>query len=150
MTEKDVIGLVNLQSFVKTEKPPTHRSLSAEQVDEMAALLDKTVGSGPNAGPMPVMLHCAAAFWAGLQQDWSSLDAAERQAVRDYIQQMSAKPLSVPLYRRLFGISEAYARDLRSLEETEGARAGMDELRSNMSALGGLMGMWSTIEALGR
>ena len=102
MTERDVIALANIRHFARSEGAPRHEALSRQQIEEMIALLRATVGG--NSGNMPQFFGEAAAFWAGVQQEWPDLDAEQRQLVRAYADRMWRIQIPVELYGRLWGL----------------------------------------------
>lgn len=115
MTERDVVALANIRHFARSNGPPRHEELSGQQIDEMVALLRATVGG--NSGNMPQFFGEAAAFWAGVQQEWPELDAEQRQLVRAYADRMWRIQIPVELYGRLWGLdpqaaSSRYADDV--------------------------------------
>lgn len=113
MTEKDVIALANLGIFLQSNGSPKHQSFSPEEIDEAVVMLNRLVGSHADAQRMPILFIAAAEFWAGIQRDWPSLSATERQSVRDYIQYQSDKPMPVHLYSQLLGLTKDGARKTR-------------------------------------
>jgi hypothetical protein len=131
MTEKDVVSLANIGFFVNSNEPPKHRTFPREEIDEASAMLDQIVGSGVNAREMPLYFSLAAELWAGIQREWPTLSARERQSVRDYIQLKSSQSLPLPLYRRLLGLSDVDARQLQASERLERWSAKMSNMVSN-------------------
>jgi hypothetical protein len=102
MTERDVVALANIRHFARSKGAPRHEELSRQQIDEMVALLRATVGG--NSGNMPQFFGEAAAFWAGVQQEWQQLDVEQRQLVRAYADRMWRIQMPVELYGRLWGL----------------------------------------------
>jgi hypothetical protein len=102
MTERDVIALANIRHFARSTGEPRHKELSRQQLDEMVALLRATVGG--NSGNMPQFFGEAAAFWAGVQQEWPDLNAEQRQLARAYADRMWRIQMPVELYGRLWGL----------------------------------------------
>jgi hypothetical protein len=102
MTERDVIALTNIRHFARSTDAPRHEELSRQQIEAMIALLRATVGG--NSGNMPQFFGEAAAFWAGVQQEWPDLNAEQRQRVRAYADRMWQVQIPVELYGRLWGL----------------------------------------------
>jgi hypothetical protein len=102
MTERDVIALANIRQFARSTGAPRHQALSRRQIDEMVALLRATIGG--NSGNMPQFFGEAAAFWAGLQQQWPKLDDQQRALARAYAEKMWRIQIPVDLYGRLWGL----------------------------------------------
>jgi hypothetical protein len=102
MTERDVIALANIRHFARSKGAPRHEELSRQQIEQMIALLRATVGG--NSGNMPQFFGEAAAFWAGVQQEWPDLDAEQRQLVRAYADRMWRIQIPAELYGRLWGL----------------------------------------------
>lgn len=102
MTEHDVIALANIRHFARSNRAPRHEELSRQQIEEMVALLRATIGG--NSGNMPRFFGEAAAFWAGVQQEWPELNAEQRQLVRAYADRMWRIQIPVELYGRLWGL----------------------------------------------
>lgn len=115
MTERDVIALANIRHFARSDGAPRHKELSRQQIDDLVALLRATVGG--NSGNMPQFFGEAAAFWAGVQQEWPKLNAEQRQLARAYADRMWRIQIPVELYGRLWGLdpqaaSSRYADDV--------------------------------------
>jgi hypothetical protein len=102
MTERDVVALANIRHFARSTGAPRHQELSRQQIDELVALLRATVGG--NSGNMPQFFGEAATFWAGLQQQWPTLDAEQRQLARTYADRMWRIQMPVEMYARLWGL----------------------------------------------
>jgi hypothetical protein len=102
MTERDVIALANIRHFARSQGEPRHQELSRQQLEEMVALLRATVGG--NSGNMPQFFGEAAAFWAGVQQEWPDLNVEQRQLARAYADRMWRIQIPVELYVRLWGL----------------------------------------------
>ena len=102
MTERDVVALANIRHFARSNGAPRHEELSRQQVEAMTALLRATVGG--NSGNMPQFFGEAAAFWAGVQQEWPGLNAEQRQLARAYADRMWRIQMPVELYGRLWGL----------------------------------------------
>ncbi|MEZ5935414.1 MAG: hypothetical protein R3F54_26560 [Alphaproteobacteria bacterium] len=134
MTEKDVVALVNLLLFLQSDDAPSNRDVPPDRLGQAVELLDSKVGSRSGARQMPWFFGAAAAFWAGLRREWPDLNAEERQAARDYVQQvtqrLSASPMSVHLYGRLLGVSNGEARQLHELDEMQ---AQLADIRASTS-----------------
>jgi len=102
MTERDVIALANIRHFSRSQGVPRHTALSRQQIEAMVALLKATVGG--NSGNMPQFFGDAAAFWAGVQQEWPHLSAEQRQLARAYADRMWRIKMPVEMYGRLLGL----------------------------------------------
>jgi hypothetical protein len=102
MTERDVVALANIRNFARSNGAPRHKELSRQQVEALTDLLRATVGG--NSGNMPQFFGEAAAFWAGVQQEWPDLNAEQRQLARAYADRMWRIQMPVELYGRLWGL----------------------------------------------
>ena len=102
MTEQDVIALANIRRFARSKGPPRHRRLSRQQIEELVAALDATVGG--NSGRMPRFFGEAAAFWAGVQKAWPELDAEQRQLARAYADRTWRIQIPPRMYGILWGL----------------------------------------------
>lgn len=107
MTERDVVALANIRHFGRSNGAPRHEELSRQQVEAMTALLRAAVGG--NSGNMPQFFGEAAAFWAGVQQEWPDLNAEQRQLARAYADRMWRIQMPVELYGRLWGLDRQAA-----------------------------------------
>lgn len=127
MTERDIIALVNLQAFLdsKSDKLPEEQKLSNKDIEKIVASIDELFGQNKYAGELLLYYVLTAELWASLKRDWQNLSKNERQAVLDYIQYKSQKPLPVYLYQRLFGITSAEAKNFETLERLADLREKM-------------------------
>jgi hypothetical protein len=108
MTERDVIALANIRHFARSQEAPRHTPLSRQQIEDMVALLKATVGG--NSGNMPQFFGDAAAFWAGVQQEWPHLNAQQKQLARAYADRMWRIQMPVEMYGQLFGLDPKAAQ----------------------------------------
>lgn len=125
MTERDVIALANIRYFARSKGVPRHEELSPQQLEEMVALLRATVGG--NSGNMPQFFGEAAAFWAGVQQEWPDLNAEQRQLARAYADRMWRIQIPVELYVRLWGL-DPQAATSRHANDVSARMAEMTDL----------------------
>jgi hypothetical protein len=102
MTERDVVALANIRHFARSQGAPRHKALTREQIEELVSLLKATVGG--NSGNMPQFFGDAATFWAGVQQEWSSLNVEQKQLARAYADRMWRIQMPVEMYGRLWGL----------------------------------------------
>jgi hypothetical protein len=115
MTKRDVIALANIRNFGKSSGPPRHKDLTRQQIDDLVALLKEHVGG--NRGRMPRFFGEAAAFWAGVREQWPRLSAQERELARAYALKTWRIQLQPQMYAKLWGLtpraaSSRYADDV--------------------------------------
>jgi hypothetical protein len=118
MTERDVVALANIRHFARSQGAPRHKALTREQIDELVSLLKATVGG--NSGNMPQFFGEAAAFWAGVQQEWPNLNAEQQRLARAYADRMWRIEMPVEMYGRLWGLDPQKA--LSRYSDDVGAR----------------------------
>jgi hypothetical protein len=102
MTERDVVALANIRHFARSQGAPRHKALTRQQIEELVSLLKATVGG--NSGNMPQFFGEAAAFWAGVQQEWPHLNTEQQQLARAYADRMWRIQIPVEMYGRLWGL----------------------------------------------
>jgi hypothetical protein len=106
MTERDVVALYNLHKFSTSDKDPQHKELSRQEIDRLAAELDRAIGTDPKSIQMPQFCTEAAALWAGIRQEWPRLSAAEKRGVRAYAGKGYKAYIPSPeMYTRLLGLN---------------------------------------------
>ena len=127
MTERDVIALANIRHFARTKGAPRHKALSRRQVEEMVGLLNTSVGG--KDGNMPQFCGDAAAFWAGVQQEWSDLNMKQQERARAYAAGSGRVGMPFEMYGRLLGLDPTTALS-RHTSETNAAIQNM--MRMNM------------------
>jgi hypothetical protein len=132
MTERDVIALANLRRFAKQDGAPRHEQPSRQQIEELVAALRAAVGV--NSGNMPQFFGEAAAFWAGVQREWSSLDAGEKSVVRAYADRTWRIEMPVELYGRLWGL-EPQAASRRHADDISARIAGITLINMQLGNL---------------
>jgi hypothetical protein len=107
MTERDVVALINLREFARSNGPPRHRQLTPREIDEAVAQLDLEVNRN-GRGYMTLFYTEASTFWAGLRRAWPELNAEQRERVRVYVGQPNVV-LTEELYARLWSLGPIQA-----------------------------------------
>jgi hypothetical protein len=110
MTERDLVGLVNIRNFAKSNGDPFHRELSRRELDRLAIELNRLFGSHPKAGRLPQFFSETAAFWAGIQQNWSQLNNREKSLARAYANKTWRIRMPAEMYGKLLGLTPQAAR----------------------------------------
>jgi hypothetical protein len=131
MTEKDIIGLVNLNNFSRsTDGEPRQIEFPRHRIDRLAVELNRIFGNRPNAGRMPKFCSESAALWAGIRQEWRNLNIEEKRQARAYAGKgFKAMFPSYKMYARLLGISERSAH-LRRMDDLSAVALYMSELNA--------------------
>jgi hypothetical protein len=141
MTERDVVALANIRHFAKSEGAPRHRPLTHRQIEELVSVLRATVGG--NSGNMPRFFGEAAAFWAGVQQEWPKLNAEQRSLARAYAGRTWRVSMPVEMYASLWGLDRAAAMNRWTSDVSTRIRGradsfgGMDSLNAAIDAMFG-------------
>lgn len=107
MTFADVRALFALRDFLSSNADPNSIALGkTDEVLKLSATLRKSLQKG---SALPELHTEAAALWAGIQQEWSSLSAREQGLVREYVKLSLTKGnamLPDELYVKLIGWSQ--------------------------------------------
>jgi hypothetical protein len=120
MTEKDIVALVNLGNFVKSNGEPRHYEVSRQNIDQVAIKLNHLFNDS-KADWMPRFFCDTAAFWAGVRQEWPRLTDDEKRQVRAYSMAGCEAPFKdYKMYGRLLGLNDRAAFD-RSMADTRDA-----------------------------
>jgi hypothetical protein len=138
MTERDVVALVNIHHFAKSEDDPRHKELSRQDIDRLVAELDRTFGNYPKATEMPQFFGETAAFWAGVQQEWPQLSAEERRQARAYAGKTYKALMPTRMYARLWGLDMTTAFSRRQ-EDVMASMVYINEVNMRSSVLSVLM-----------
>jgi hypothetical protein len=104
MTEKDVVALVNIYHFAKSDGLPRHKELARQDLDRLVVELDRAYGNHQTATALPQFYGEAAAFWAGVQQQWSQLNDEEKRKARAYSDKTYKAIMPITLYAKLLGL----------------------------------------------
>jgi hypothetical protein len=82
LTAADVRGVIAIRTFMSSDRDPRDvETASAQDVDDESDKLQEIVD---NNGMLTDLGCEAAAFWAGVTQNWDSLSAADKKTVRAY------------------------------------------------------------------
>lgn len=82
MTLADIRAVMSIRQFIASQKDPRDIMLASEEFAEDVAMeLQRTIKRG---GSLTDLSVDAAAFWAGITQNWGNLSASEQKTVRDY------------------------------------------------------------------
>lgn len=148
MTEGDVLAFVQIVKFARTNTDPSEiekrrgpkdTELAAKVTAELRTMID-------NGGRLPEMLPDASAFWAGMVQNWASLSAQEKDAVRNYIKKNlegTLTEMSDQLYINLMGWS-SFEYKMADLNKTIQVGAMWARTRQHMQNLQYLHDTWSS------
>jgi hypothetical protein len=109
MTERDLVGLVNIRNFAKSNEDPIHRELSRQELDRLAIELDRLFGSHPKTERLPQFFGETAAFWAGVRQNWSQLNDQEKSLARAYANKTWRIRMPAEMYGKLLGLTPKVA-----------------------------------------
>jgi hypothetical protein len=118
MTEKDVVALVNIYHFAKSNGAPRHKELARQDLDRLVAELDRAYGNYKTATELPQFYGEAAAFWAGVQQQWPQLTAEEKRQARAYADKTYKALMPTQMYAKLFGLDTSAAFSRRQNDVT--------------------------------
>ncbi|HKX30982.1 MAG TPA: hypothetical protein VJ302_25055 [Blastocatellia bacterium] len=110
MTERDLVALANLRHFARSNDDPQPRELSRQQIDRLAAELNRLCGDHPNAQRMPQFFGEADSFWSGVRHEWPQLNAEEKRLVRTYADKTWRIRLTFELFAKLWGLNPQAAR----------------------------------------
>jgi hypothetical protein len=105
MTETDLVGLVNIRNFAKSNGDPIHTELSRQELDRLAIELDRLFGSHPKTERLPQFFGETAAFWAGVRQNWSRLNDQEKSLARAYANKTWRIQMPAEMYGKLLGLN---------------------------------------------
>jgi hypothetical protein len=132
MTERDVIALANIRQFARSTGAPRRQELSRRQVEELVAALKATIGV--NSGTMPQFFGEAAAFWAGVQQQWPELNAEQQKLARAYAARMWRIQIPVEMYGSLWGL-DPRAASSRHADDVSARIAGITDIDMRLGNL---------------
>lgn len=107
MTERDVVALANLYRFANSSDDPRHGALPRAGVEELVAALKRSVAE--NGGAIPQFFGEAAAFWAGVRQQWPYFSPEQRKMVRGYALNTWRVSMPVEMYVSLWGLDRRAA-----------------------------------------
>lgn len=118
MTRADVVAVMNLYHFARESGPPAAKAFTERDVNAAAETLNSLYGSSEYV--MPRHLPLAAAYWRGLELQWSTFSDTQRAQVRGYFASGGVrKPLASDLYAALLGLSAEKARSFYMTEYEE-------------------------------
>jgi hypothetical protein len=107
MTKRDIVALANIRRFARSDSAPAHKELTRGQVEELASLLNRGVAG--NSGTLPQFFSDAAAYWAGVRQQWPYFNAQQRSMARAYANSTWRTTMPVEMYVSLWGLDRVSA-----------------------------------------
>jgi hypothetical protein len=137
MTERDIVALANLYQFVNAAGDPQHRELPRARIDELSAALKRSVAG--NGGTIPQFFGEAAAFWAGVRQQWPYFSSQQRNMVRSYAANTWRVSMPVEMYVNLWGLdrqaaSRRWTNDVSARIRGKPETLSLQQLRAAMSS----------------
>jgi hypothetical protein len=143
MTERDVVALANLCSFItNSDEAPRSQKVERKTIDAMTIELDRAFRG--DAGYMNRYFRETAALWAGIQREWPKLSAEQKRKVRAYVTHGHMAPMDeVKLYGRLLDLDDAEAFKHAAADTNEAAMTVIIEIQSSRELL-------HTLRLLGR
>jgi hypothetical protein len=126
MTERDVVALANLRHFAKSQGEPRHRELPRKRIDELVSLLKLRVAR--DNGTLPQFFGDAAAYWAGVRQQWPYFNAQQRSMARAYARNTWRVTMPVEMYACLWGLDRTGASNRWSNDVSARIRGRPDTL----------------------
>lgn len=110
MTHGDILGVMNINRFIKQGSDPVSHTFSAREIDVEIVRYRRNFVDG--VFKLPFRAGLAAELWAGLQQNWNRLDADQQQLVRLYFSDKEGTTsMSAATYQVLWDLSDAAALD---------------------------------------
>jgi hypothetical protein len=100
MTERDVVALANIRNFATSQSAPQHKAMNRQQIDRLVAVLNETASNGS----MPRFFSDAAAFWAGVRQQWPYFSEQQKQLTRAYSRDTWRVSMPTDMYGSLWGL----------------------------------------------
>jgi hypothetical protein len=107
MTESDIVALANLRRFARTTSDPQHSDVSGERVQQIVSLLNERIGEA--GATLPPFFTEAAAYWAGVRQQWLYLNTQQRTLARNYAARAWRVSMPSEMYASLWGLDPAAA-----------------------------------------
>jgi hypothetical protein len=104
MTERDLVGLVNIRNFARSEGDPVHTELSRRELDRLAAELNRLFGP-QSKERLPQFFSETAAFWTGVRQKWPQLSPEEKALARAYANKTWRIRLPAEMFGKLWGLN---------------------------------------------
>jgi hypothetical protein len=137
MTDRDVVALANLYQFMRSTGDPQHRELSRARMNELSAALKRSVTA--NGGAIPQFFGEAAAFWAGVRQQWPYFSSEQRNLARSYAANTWRTSMPVEMYVGLWGLdrqaaSRRWTSDVSARIRGKPDTLTLQQLRGTMSS----------------
>ena len=110
MTHGDILGIMNLNCFIREGGDPESHSFSSQEIDAeiepyCSALVDGDF-------KLPFRAGLVAELWAGVHQNWKRLDADQQQQVRTYFSDKEGmESMNSSTYQVLWDLSDEVALD---------------------------------------
>jgi len=139
MTERDIVALANIRHFARSDGAPQHRELTPRQIEELASLLKRGV-AGDN-GTLPPFFADAAAYWAGVRQQWPYFNVQQRSLARAYANNTWRTKMPVEMYVSLWGLDRISASRRWTVDMSALIRGGapnigeLDRLQTTMDSM---------------
>jgi hypothetical protein len=107
MTERDIVALANIHHFARSNGAPRHKELTRRQIEELASLLNSGIAGDHEA--LPPLFASAAAYWAGVRQQWPYFSKQQRSLARAYASDTWLTNMPVEMYASLWGLDRVSA-----------------------------------------
>jgi hypothetical protein len=125
MTERDIVALANIRHFATSDGAPRHKELTRGQIEELASLLNRGVAA---SGTSPQFYSDAAAYWAGVRQQWPYFSAQQRSMARAYANNTWRTSMPVEMYVSLWGLDRISASHRWTADVTARMRGRADTI----------------------
>jgi len=113
MTQGDVLGVLNIRHFLSSDDRPATRHFDDAAVDAVIASYRERFVDG--VFKLPFRAGLAAELWAGVEQNWDALDAAQQQQLRDFLENKDGKAtMELGVFRIVLGLDEESAADYKA------------------------------------
>jgi hypothetical protein len=123
MTARDIVALANIRRFATSDGAPRHKELTPGQIEELASLLNRGVAT---SGTLPQFFSDAAAYWAGVRQQWPYFSAQQRSIARAYANNTWRTNMPVEMYVSLWGLDRVSASRRWTADVSARIRGGAD------------------------
>ena len=89
MTEGDVLGLMNINRFLRDGGEPNEETFAADEIESHVSVFQQRYIEGPES--LPYRAALAAELWAGIRQNWDALDGNQKDAVLAFLSDRAFK-----------------------------------------------------------